>query len=63
MWVGADRDDEYIAQREEVWEVYERPYNPQEPVICVEEKPLTLHADRRRASPAIPGREARRDNE
>ena len=36
---------------------------PQEPVVCVDEKPVTLHADVRPASPAKPGREARRDNE
>src|SRR3954447_13725550 len=63
MWVGADLDDAYIAKMEDVLEVYERPYNPLEPVICVDEKPITLHADLRPASPAIPGREARRDNE
>ncbi len=40
-----------------------RPDNPQEPVLCVDEKPITLHADVRPASTAIPGREARRDNE
>ena len=34
-----------------------------EPVVCLDEKPVTLHADVRPASPAIPGREARRDNE
>src|SRR5437762_12617991 len=43
--------------------VYERPYDPQEPVVCLDEKPITLHADVRPASPATPGREARRDNE
>src|SRR5579863_7840789 len=63
MWVVADLDDEYIAKMEDVLAVYERPYNPQEPVICIDEKPITLHADLRPASPAIPGREARRDNE
>jgi DDE superfamily endonuclease len=63
MWVVADLDDEYIAKMEDVLEVYERPYDPQEPVICVDEKPITLHADVRPTSPAVPGREARRDNE
>ena len=51
MWVVADLDDEYIAKMEDVLEVYERPYNPQEPVICVDEKPVTLHADLRPVSP------------
>ena len=63
MWVVADLDDDYIAKMEDVLEVYERPYDPQQPVICLDEKPVTLHADVRPASPAAPGREARRDNE
>jgi transposase len=32
-------------------------------VLCLDEKPVTLHADVRPSSPAAPGREARRDNE
>ena len=63
MWVVADLDDDYIAKMEDVLEVYERPYDPQQPVVCLDEKPVTLHADVRPASPAVPGREARRDNE
>src|ERR1700675_2073809 len=63
MWVVADLDDAYIARMEDVLEAYERPYDPQQPVVCVDEKPITLHADVRPASPAVPGREARRDNE
>ena len=59
----ADLDDDYIAKMEDVLAVYERPYDPQQPVICLDEKPVTLHADVRPATPAAPGREARRDNE
>jgi hypothetical protein len=63
MWCVADLDEDYIARMEDVLEIYERPYNPDEPVVCLDEKPITLHADVRAASPAVPGREARRDNE
>ena len=63
MWCVAELDDDYIDKMEDVLEVYERPYDPQEPVVCLDEKPVTLHADVRPASPAAPGREARRDNE
>ena len=63
MWVVADLNEDYIAKMEDVLEVYERPYDQQEPVVCLDEKPITLHADVRPASPAVPGREARRDNE
>jgi len=63
MWVVADLDDDYIAKMEDVLATYEKPYDPQQPVVCLDEKPVTLHADVRPASPARPGREARRDNE
>ena len=63
MWCVADLDEDYIAKMEDVLEIYERPYKPEEPVVCLDEKPITLHADVRPASPAVPGREARRDNE
>jgi len=63
MWCVADLDEDYIAKMEDVLHVYERPFNPDEPVVCLDEKPVTLHADVRPASRAVPGREARRDNE
>jgi hypothetical protein len=63
MWCVADLDEDYIAKMEDVLEVYEQPYDPQQPVVCLDEKPVTLHADVRPSSPAKPGREARRDNE
>jgi DDE superfamily endonuclease len=63
MWVVADLDEAYITKMEDVLKTYEQPYDPQEPVVCVDEKPVTLHADVRPTSPARPGREARRDNE
>src|ERR1700693_906822 len=63
MWCVAELDDKYIAKMEDVLETYEKPYDPQQPVVCLDEKPVTLHADVRPSSPAKPGREARRDNE
>jgi hypothetical protein len=63
MWVVADLDEDYITKMEDVLETYEKPYDPQQPVVCLDEKPVTLHADIRPPSLAQPGREARRDNE
>ncbi len=63
MWCVAELDDEYIAKMEDVLQLYEKPYNRQESVVCLDEKPVTLHADVRPPSPAAPGREARWDNE
>jgi hypothetical protein len=63
MWCVAELDEDYITKMEDVLEVYERPYDPQQPVVCLDEKPVTLHADVRPRSAALPGREARIDNE
>jgi hypothetical protein len=63
MWCVADLNEDYIAKMEDVLETYEQPYDPDQPVVCLDEKPVTLHADVRPASRAAPGREARRDNE
>jgi DDE superfamily endonuclease len=63
MWCVADLDEDYIAAMEDDLETYERPYDPQQPVVCLDEKPVTLHADVRPFAAAQPGREARRDNE
>jgi len=63
MWCVADLNEDYITKMEDVLETYEQPYDPQQPVVCLDEKPVALHADVRPASPAEPGPEARRDNE
>ena len=63
MWCIPELNEAYITKMEEVLETYEKPYNPKEPVVCLDEKPVALHAEVRTASTAIPGREARRDSE
>src|SRR5450759_3603297 len=35
MWCVADLNEDYIAKMEDVLEVYERPYDPQQPVVCL----------------------------
>jgi transposase len=63
MWCVPELNDEYIEKMEDVLATYEQPYDPVEPVVCVDEKPITLHAEVRPPSAATPGREARRDSE
>ena len=48
---------------EDVLALYEKPLLEREPVVCVDEKPVVLHADLRPAFPMRPGRIARRDCE
>jgi hypothetical protein len=63
MWCVAELDRNYIEKMEDVLAVYEKPYQADEPVICLDEKPITLHADVRPALPMKPGKPARPDNE
>jgi hypothetical protein len=63
MWCIADLDDDYIEHMEDVLEVYEKPLSAEEPVVCVDEKPVTLHEEVRDPIPMKPGSVAKRDNE
>ena len=63
MWCVAELNAEYIERMEDVLAVYEKPYNPAEPVVCLDEKPVSLHADVRAPIPAKPGKPAKQDNE
>jgi hypothetical protein len=48
---------------EDVLEVYQRPFDPAHPVICMDEQPIQLHAEVREAIPAQPGHPERHDYE
>jgi hypothetical protein len=63
MWCVADLDEEYVARMEDVLEIYEQPQTAKEPVVCVDEKSVTLHAEVREPIPMKPGRVVRRDYE
>jgi len=63
MWCIPQLDAEYVGKMEDVLKVYERPYNQAEPVVCLDEKPVSLHAEVRPSRPARPGRLAKRDSE
>lgn len=52
-WViPPEADGEFVAQMEEVLEVYARPYDPSCPVICMDEQPVQLHKEIKRPIPA-----------
>ena len=59
----AELSPEYIEKMEDVLAAYEKPYNSAEPVVCIDEKPVTLHAEVRPPIPMAPGKIAKRDNE
>ena len=59
----AELNQAYIEKREDVLAVYEKPYHPAEPGVCLDEKPVSRHDDVRSPIPAAPGRLAKRDHE
>ena len=41
-------DADFVAHMEDVLDVYERPYDPSRPVVCMDEKPYQLLGEARR---------------
>jgi hypothetical protein len=63
MWCVAELDADYVARMEDVLALYEKPYIAKEPVLCLDEKPVSLHSEVRPVRAARPGHIARRDSE
>jgi len=53
----------FVAAMEDVLEVYSRPYNVNRPVVCMDEKPIQLLADRRCCISMKKGKPERQDSE
>jgi hypothetical protein len=52
-WViPPDADAEFVAAMEEVLDTYEKPYDPDHPVLCMDEQPVQLVKETRRPIPA-----------
>jgi len=47
---------------EDVLAVYARPYDPDRPVVCMDEKPYQLLGHARDPIPATPGRDRKEDS-
>ena len=45
MWCVAELNEEYIRRMEDVLKLYEEPLSEEEPVACIDEKPVVLHRD------------------
>ena len=56
-------NSEFVANMEKVLDVYKRPYNEDNPVVCMDESPKQLISDARPSSPMKPGQESRVDYE
>lgn len=49
--ISSKEDVEFVACMEDVLDVYELPYNPMRPVVCMDEKPYQLLEDARKPLP------------
>jgi hypothetical protein len=64
QWVIApEANSAFVANMEDVLEVYQRPRDPERPVVCLDETSKQLILETRAAVPAKPGRKARHDYE
>ena len=64
MWcIPPEQDAAFVAQMEQVLEVYRRPYDAAHPVVCMDEQPKQLISETRASVPVGPGRPARIDYE
>jgi hypothetical protein len=53
----------FVANMEDVLEVYQRPHDPRRPVVCLDETTKQMIVETRAPIPAAPGRKARHDYE
>jgi hypothetical protein len=63
MWCIPNVNERFIERMEDVLELYTRPYDEDEPVICFDEKSKQLLKDTRNQLPMRPGKTRRRDYE
>jgi DDE superfamily endonuclease len=63
MVIPPDANAAFVATMEDVLEVYQRPHNPQRPLVCLDETSKQLIIDTRAPIPAKPGQPARHDYE
>lgn len=64
MWCIPPREDaRFVSAMEDVLEVYERPYDEQRPVVCLDEAAKQILSETRETLPMRPGQKERFDNE
>jgi len=61
--IPPEKNAEFVAAMEDVLEVYQRPYDPKRPVVCLDETSKQLVGETRIPIPAKPGTPAREDYE
>jgi hypothetical protein len=62
-WCLSSVGGEFVAAMEDVLDLYEEEYDPQYPTVCLDEKPVVLHADVQPPVPDSPSHPQRVDYE
>jgi hypothetical protein len=64
MWViPPEHNGEFVAHMEDVLDVYQMPYDPQVPLVCMDEQPVQLIKETRQPLPTTPGQPEKVDYE
>ncbi|HEX9057958.1 MAG TPA: IS630 family transposase [Ktedonobacterales bacterium] len=63
QWCIPQMSGEFVAAMEDVLALYALPYDARYPTVCLDEKPVVLHAEVRAGLPPAPGHVERRDYE
>jgi hypothetical protein len=53
--IPPEQSAEFVSHMEDVLDIYHLPYNPNYPVICMDEQPIQLVKETRTPLPAKPG--------
>jgi hypothetical protein len=61
--IAPEANAAFVANMEDVLEVYHRPHDPKRPVVCLDETSKQMIVETRAAISAAPGRKARHDYE
>ncbi len=59
--IPPEQDAAFVAAMEDVLDLYQRPYNPRVPTVCMDEQPVQLIQETRCPVPAQPGQPERVD--
>jgi hypothetical protein len=61
--IPPEQDGDFVASMEDVLDIYERPYDPKRPVVCMDEQPRQLIGEELVPIPAKPGQVMRYDSQ
>lgn len=61
--IPPEQNAEFVAQMEDILDLYQRPHDSQRPLICMDEQPVRLIQETYRPLPAQPGKPERVDYE